>query len=118
MSLIFPIANFGTCRCNCGTRRSPMVCEVRGAEVVSASTWMRFSLSLNDVVAPAVLRAQPSGTFTEKPPAGGWNVTNAWLSGMSPGGFDSVATELGCCSVLGGDVADAGDVTGGLLGAA
>jgi hypothetical protein len=48
-------------------------------------------LSVNVVVAPAVDEAQPSGIFTENAAPGGVNATKAWLSGMSPGGLDSVA---------------------------
>jgi hypothetical protein len=70
-------------------------CVVGAAVAADVPTWMWFSLSPNEVMAPAVLRAQPSGTFTEKPPPDGWKATYAWLSGMSPGGFDSVATGLG-----------------------
>jgi DNA-binding response OmpR family regulator len=39
----------------------------------------------------AVVRAQPSGTFTENPLPGGLYATNAWLSGMSPAGLTSAA---------------------------
>ncbi|HEY0474713.1 MAG TPA: hypothetical protein VGD34_23745 [Kribbella sp.] len=67
-------------------------CVVGAALAADVATWMWFSLSPNVVAVPAVLRAQPSGTFTEKPPPAGWKATYAWLSGMSPGGFDSVAT--------------------------
>jgi hypothetical protein len=70
-------------------------------------TSIRFSLSVKEVVVAVTLRAQPSGTFTEND--GPWNVTNAWLSGMSPGGFDSVATGLGGWVVAGFDVEGGAD---------
>src|ERR1700709_388373 len=51
------------------------------------STRIALSLSVNTVEPPVAVRAQPSGTFTEKPGAG--QRTEAWLSGMSPGGLTS-----------------------------
>jgi hypothetical protein len=84
---------------------------VGAAGAADAITSIRFSLSENEVAVPVVLRAQPSGTFTEK--AGPLNVTNAWLSGMSPGGFDSVTTGLGGPLLAGGAGVDGPDVDGG-----
>ncbi|GAA1107606.1 hypothetical protein GCM10009630_00560 [Kribbella jejuensis] len=65
-------------------------CVVGAAGAADGEISIRFSLSVKDVVVGVTVRAQPSGTFTVKPWP--WNATNAWLSGMSPGGFDSVAT--------------------------
>jgi hypothetical protein len=78
------------------------------AEVAGAIS-IRFNLSVNEVAVPAVLRAHPSGTFTENPLP--LKATNTWLSGMSPGGFDSVATGLG------GDEVDVCELGGALVGA-
>jgi len=63
--------------------------------VISAAPGDPFGeIALNPNVPPET-RAQPSGIFTEYPPAGGLNGTKAWLSGMSPGGADSVAFGFG-----------------------
>src|SRR5438445_4676866 len=57
-----------------------------------ASTCTVLSLSVNVTVEPVVVRLQPSGTVTVQPPFLEWYGTNAVLSGMSPGGFDSTGT--------------------------
>jgi hypothetical protein len=85
-------------------------CVVGAVAEVAGTTSIRFSLSVNDVAVPAVLRAHPSGTFTENPLP--MKTTNTWLSGMSPGGFDSVATGLG------GDDVDGCVLVGTLAGGA
>ncbi len=54
-----------------------------------ASTCTVFSLSVNVIVLPLLVRLQPSGTFTDQPLFAAWYGTNTVLSGMSPGGFDS-----------------------------
>jgi len=64
-----------------------------GAAAVDTSMW--FSLSVKEVVVAPEVRAHPSGIFTEYPPPAGLNDTYAVLSGMSPGGFDSVALGAG-----------------------
>ncbi|GHG66702.1 hypothetical protein GCM10010513_36150 [Streptomyces glebosus] len=55
---------------------------------------------MNTVAGPWVVRAHPSGTFTVNPPPGGDHGTYTWVSGMSPGGFESAgagAVEDGAC---------------------
>ncbi len=58
---------------------------------------------MNVTVVPLVLRAHPSGTETVQP-AFAWYGTNCVLSGMSPGGLDSVGT--GCSVGTGASVDD------------
>jgi hypothetical protein len=48
-------------------------------------------LSLNTTAPPEVVCAHPSGTVTVNSPLASRNGTNAWLSGISPLGFDSSA---------------------------
>src|SRR5207342_887794 len=50
---------------------------------------------LNCVAAPVLERAHPSGTLTNTRPPGAVNGTYTWLSGISPGGFDSVSARVG-----------------------
>jgi hypothetical protein len=113
------MANRGTVLRSAGTTVVVADCAVGAAAAVDGITSIRFSLSVNAVVVPDTLRAQPSGTFTVKVVPR--NVTNAWLSGISPGGFDSVATGLGgwvvACPDDGAEVAfDDGAIDDGVSG--
>lgn len=94
----FGWANFGTWDLSCGTTVLVTEPVVGAAGVLVVVTRTVFSLSVNTVAGPFSVRAQPSGTFTVKPlnPLAGRNTTYAWLSGMSPGGLDSVGAGFGC----------------------
>jgi hypothetical protein len=68
---------------------------VGAAAAVSFSTRMLLNLSVNNVACPTCVIAQPSGTLIEYAWSAGAYGTNAWLSGISPGGGVSVAFGLG-----------------------
>src|SRR5436190_2036453 len=97
--VILPSVKFGTLDFNFAA--SPVVTDATvGAEpTVLGAISILFSLSVNCVAVPVVDRAQPSGTLTDTRPPGAVNGTYTWLSGMSPGGFDSVSAGVGAGGV-------------------
>jgi hypothetical protein len=62
---------------------------VSGCGRLLSSSRTALNLSVNVTVRDPSVRAQPSGTFMLYSPVGGVYATNAWLSGMSPGGVTS-----------------------------
>src|SRR5439155_27011079 len=68
---------------------------VGGAEAGRLSRRIVFSLSVKTIAPPLRRCDHPSGTLTLKPRPGTLKRTNAWLSGMSPGGFFSGALGFG-----------------------
>ncbi len=89
---ILPIANCGTCFPSAATSTARTEAGVGFVVDVLDEICTRFSLSVKLATPPPTCLAQPSGIDTEKCAPTGVNGTNAWLSGMSPGGLDSVAT--------------------------
>src|SRR4249919_1929861 len=76
---------------------SPLVTEstVGADPEVPGAISIRFSLSVNSVPVLVLARAHPSGTLTDTLPRGATKGTYTWLSGMSPGAFDSVPSGVG-----------------------
>src|SRR3954454_25406079 len=68
---------------------------VSGPEAGRLSRRVVLSLSVKTTAPPLRRCDQPSGTLTLKPRPGTLKRTNAWLSGMSPGGLFSGALGLG-----------------------
>src|SRR4051812_31183317 len=62
----------------------------RGSGARLHASSIELSLSVKTIAPPCWVCDQPSGTLTEYGAPGGRNVTNAWSSGMSPGGLTSV----------------------------
>jgi len=93
-ALIVPMVNLDTCCVSAGTSlawtEAGVGGGVDGESVTDTST--RLSLAEKLVLLPWATRAHPSGILTDTNPPAGVKGTYAWLSGMSPGGFDSVAT--------------------------
>jgi len=69
------MANLATVAFTSGT--SVFVTEATSGWVAAAAadTWIRFSLSVKDVVVPVDVRDHPSGVFTEYPPPAGLKIT-------------------------------------------
>jgi hypothetical protein len=76
--------------------------------VPCTETVLRFEVNVS--LAPEPVRAQPSGTLSEKPAAGTLKRTNWVLSGMSPGGGFSFAFGLTAFVLVVCDVALGGEL--------
>src|SRR4051812_3223964 len=82
-------------RASAGTSPDLTAAAVNAPREAPLSTVTELRLDVNVSLEPAPVRAQPSGTFTEKPAPGSLKRTKAVLSGMSPGGLFSCAFGLG-----------------------
>src|SRR3954447_13501339 len=89
-----------TLRLSAGTSPAFTLAALSGpvAFAPSTATELRFEVKVS--FPPAPVRAQPSGTFTEKPALGTLKRTNCVLSGMSPGGAVSFAFGLTACLLV------------------
>jgi hypothetical protein len=75
-----------------GTTVAFVVATVGAEDAAAHAAEIEFKLLVNCTFDAALLRDQPSGTFTTNLPAGDRYATNTVLSGMSPGGLLSAGT--------------------------